>query len=544
MSTKRSWLETTHPAYDEQREEWEINERRMRGGRGVLTELTPFEWEITPGQTQPLSGRDVQPTPQLLTKYVHGALHYTLRQNNAVYLNFPDRYAAIMAGHLIRNSPLPGASLNFGTLGEVRRKQDIDEPTPAELLYYNTDGIGVDGSQWRTYWLHVIKGAVNAGMRWVLAQGPKTAPSSRQDEIDGLRPFLTDYSPLAVKNWDYDRGRLQMAIIHRTVRKLTVDSNGTLSGNTGEKQLLLLTADGFMGFGREFSNGGWYIFDKDHNLVRFGFYEQTDGQIPMAPLYYERLRHTPGSSALCRSGTFELGQAAIAYMNLASSADFDAQDGAASAVALRGVDDAGFNLFVNKAKEGNRYVPLIPHAQNPQLVPEVGDISVGGVAADVFDKRLKAKRQEAEELMLNELEAAPYASGESKKASFADAKEPRLSILAGEVETVQNAMIHFLEQLWGQGIPRPTGSVEWPETFGLERPVQDIKDFFTTAKESGMRSATAEKKAFLMLVRKLGIVGDDESRAEIEQELNESADLVRQLAEAELQSLRRPQPTV
>lgn len=515
MSTKRAFLSAKHPCYDEQKALWEKNERRMRGGIEVVDELVPFDWEILGGD------------------------HYKHRQDQAVYLNFPDRFASIMAGHLMRNSPIAGAALNFGTLGEVRRRRDIDEPTRAELLYYNTDGRGSDGSEWRSYWMHVIKGAIATGHRWVLCEGPPRAPRNRGSERGGLRPFVSDYSPVAVHNWHYEDGRLVMAVIKRRVRRLRLDQQGQLQGNAGEDQTLLLTADGFTGFGPEFRNGGWYTFDSNHEMTGFGFYEDTDGQIPMVALYYERQRPTVGTNAISRSGVTEMGNAAVAYMNLSSAADFDAWDGATSCAAVLGADEDGFNLFVTKRNEGNRYAPLPIH-KDGQHVPEIQDTSTGIVVADVFEKGLKRKRQEAEELMLNELEAAPYASGASKEASFADAKEPRLAVMAAEVGTAQNAVIHFLEQLWAGRPINTQGAVEWPERFSLEQPVEEIKKFFEALQFAELRSATAEKKAIMVMARKLGISGDDEDRAVIEEEIEASAKIREEADRAEIERTLRP----
>lgn len=516
--TDRSFLESTHPCYEEQKFLWEKNERRMRGGDEVLSELVPFDWE-----------EDRSPDS-----------HYVMRQNMAVYLNFPDRFGSIMAGHLMRNTPQPGAALNFGTLGEVRRKRDIDIPTPAELLFYNTDGRGNDGSEWKTYWLHVLKGAISTGHRWILAESPREAPRNRLNEIRGLRPFLTDFSPLSVRNWLYQNGRLMMAIIHRRTRRLRVNAQGQLIGNGGEKQILLLTADGFDGFGPQWRNGGWYTFDEEHELTGFGFYEATDGEIPMVPLYYERQKSQRGTNAISRAGVTEMGNAAIAYMNLSSAADFDAWDGATSAAAVLGADEEGFNLFVNMRNRGNRYAPLPPHKDNPSLIPEIQDTSSGAVVADVFDKRLKSKREEAQELMLNELEAAPYASGASKQVTFADAKEPRLAIMAAEMATAQNAVIHFMEQLWVNAPINTQGSAEWPETFDLEQPAQEIKTFFESLQISGLRSPTAEARALTIMARKLGISGDDQSRQKIEQEIMQSAEDRKRKDEAEIKQMIQP----
>jgi hypothetical protein len=497
---KRSFLDSTHPTYRDQYQLWRRNERRMLGGDEILEELIPFDWEHDRGPES----------------------HYNLRKENAVYLNFPDRFASLMVGHMMRQAPEAGGTLSFGTLGDVRRLRDIDEPSPAELFYYNTDGLGSDGSQWNSYWTHVIKGAISTGHRWILAEGPPQQPGNRGREIAGLRPVLTDFSPLQVRNWHYENGKLVMALIDRYTRTLRLNDQGELEGNEGELETLLLTADGFVGFGQEFRNGGWYVFDPEGELKRFGFYEETEGEIPMVALYYERLKAGSQTSAISRSGITEMGNAAVGYMNLASGADFDAWDSATSALALLGADDVGFNVFVAKRNEGNRYAPL-PANQDTGEIPKIQDVSTGAITADVFDKRLKAKRQEAVELMLNEIESAPYASGESKRVSFMDAKAPRLAVLASELETAQNSIIHFVELMWGRGRPQPSGAVEWPREFDLLDVAHTAKDFFEIENLAQLRSPTAARKVMVAVTQRMGIVGDTEERTTVEREYEESA---------------------
>lgn len=493
-----SFLGSFHPAYEEQREEWELNLRRARGGLHVLRELVPFIWELPEGE------------------------QINERKQMAVYLNFPDRFASILAGHLMRAAPAPGASLDFGTLGDVRRRRDIDEPTPAELFYYNTNGIGKDGSQWNNCWTQIVKGAVTMGHRWLLLEGPQRGPRNRLEEIQGLRPYLTNYGPLSVTNWAFQNGQLVMAIIKRRVRRLRID-DGRLQGNAGEVETLLLTAEGFNGFGAEYSDGGWYSFDQDGEMTDFGFYEQTEGQIPMTMLAYDRLEPEGDYMAISRSGTTEMSQAAIAYMNLASAADFDAWDGASSVQALMGVDEESFNVFIRKVKEGSRYAPVKANMDSGN-VPQIHDMSTGVVVADVFDRRLKLKRQEAVELMLNEIEAAPYASGESKQVSFTDAKVPRLTLLAAETESAQNTIIHFAELMWGRPGTRPQGATEWNREFDLRDLRKEISEFFSTVTTARLRSPTAETKAMVTFARKLGIVGDTEELSQVEAEYRDAAE--------------------
>lgn len=498
-----AFLDSVHPEYDERWPEWLLSYKRLVGGRHALDELVPFEWEVPDGE------------------------HHRMRKAQAIYPNFSDQYANVLAGHLTRNAPVVEDSLSFGTLGAVRRQKDIDEPSPAELLYYNTDGQGVNGSQWDPFWLHVIKGAVALGHWWVLVEGPPRVPSSFQDEIDGLRPWLSTYSPLSVRNWEWQNGRLMMLLVHRRVFRIVLGAEGRIERQyTTEK--LLLTADGFLGFGRQFSNGGWYRFDEDHNLVQFGFFELTEGQIPAAPLYYERLRQSPISFACSKSGTVELGNLSVAHMNQTSAMLFDAWDAASSTAAVLGADADGYNLFIQKMKAGNRFapVPLMKDLEHPP-VPQIADTSMGGVVSNVFDTTIRKIEDTAERLMMEQLNSAPYASGESKKVTWREGKSPRLTIMAGEVETAQNTIIHFAEQMWGTArAGRPAGAVEWPRSFDIAQPADEIMKYFQVVEMSQLRSPTAEARAMLALLRRLALMPDDETKAKIERELGVSAEAV------------------
>lgn len=501
----RKWLESHHPIYDANIEQWQKNEARMRGGAEILDDLSRFDWEQEKGE------------------------HYKERQKNAVYLNFPDRFATVMVGHMMRQAPEVGNRLSFGTLGEVRRIRDVNTPTPAELVYYNTDGVGNDGSQWNNFWTRAAKASFACGFRWIIAEGPETPPQNFQDAINGRRPFLSHLSPTSVTNWDFVEGQLGFAIIKRAKRVLRLVTDNDFTNNM-ENEYLVMVRRGYDALGSEFVNGGWFTFDKDGILGKFGSFQNTRGEIPMVAMFYERVDPDSGGPNIARPGVTELGQAAIAYMNLASAADYDAWDGASTVRAVIGADDDAFNVFIRKIKAGNRYAPIPPNKDGaPQQQVQIEDISSGAIAGNVFDLRLKAKRQEAMELMLNELQAAPYASGESKKISFTDSRAPRLSMLASELETAQNTMIHFLELMWGN--PLPSGSVEWEREFDLLNASAAVNDYFTIEQLAGFKSPTAGTKAMMQVVKALGIVGDDATRTTIEKEFQTSAETAQKLAE-------------
>lgn len=499
----RKWLESRHQIYAANIDLWQKNESRMRGGPEVLEELSRFDWEVEKGE------------------------HYLERQKNAVYLNFPDRFATVMVGHMMRQAPDVGNRLNFGTLGEVRRIRDINTPTAAELTYYNTDGVGNDGSQWNNFWTRAAKAAFACGFRWVIAEGPDNPPTNFQDVINGKRPFLSHLSPTAVTNWDFVDGQLGFAIIKRAKRVLQLVSDTEFT-NDVEVEYLVMVRRGYTALGGEFQNGGWFIFDKDGALGSFGSFKNTRGEIPMVALFYERVDPDSGTPTMARPGVTELGNAAIAYMNLASAADYDAWDGASTVRAVLNADEDAFNIFIRKVKAGNRYAPVPPNKDSTKEA-SIQDVSGGSIAGNVFDLRLQSKRQEAMELMLNELQAAPYASGESKKISFTDSRAPRLAMLASEIETAQNTMIHFLELMWGN--PLPTGSVEWEREFDLLNASAAVNDYFTIEQLAGFKSPTAGTKAMMQVIKALGIVGDDETRKKIEDEFMSAAVKAQEMAE-------------
>lgn len=539
MPDRYSFLQSKHPVYEAQRKQWLVNLRRMLGGRYILSELVPFDWE----------------------KDRSDGSHYAMRQEQAVYHNYPDRFAAMMVGHMMRQAPQVDAALKFGTLGVVRRKEDIQIPTPAELLYYNTDGVGNDGSQWDNYWTQVGKRAVCFGHQWVLSEAPPQAPVTRQGELNGLRPYLSDYSPLSVPQWDYQYGRLGMAIIKRTVRRMRVDGQGALAGNRGEVEYLLMTRPGWEGFGAPFDEGGWFTFNAELEPTGFGKFTATGGEIPLAPLYYERIKLDAAededalAATVSRSGITELGNAAIAAMNSESARRFDAWDMAQSVMAVLGADDKGFRVFINRLAQGTKYAPLPSPEDAPTKNPEVRDMSTGTQASEVFSKMEADHKQSVQELMLNEMQSAPYASGTSKRLTWTDSRAPRLSTFASEFENCQNAHIRWQEQLWNseeyQTTRNASGSTTWRRDFDLLDPIEAGTAFFQMESTAGINSPTLDAKVMMLVAEGMGAIADDEEAETIRQELLTSAEtkierqeqdmeLKKQMAEAKVAQSSRP----
>lgn len=507
---RNKWLNVTSPIYDECVGEWARNEKLYFGGRTVIdTELILFDWELPNGPRA------------------------KARADSAVYTNYVDRFCDIMSGHIYRQRPTPEDTLDFGGLGDVPRVRNQRRPSPAELIYYNADGLGRDGSQWDPYWKSVTNMAIVTGHRWVYVEGPKDAPTSRLDEINGLRPYLTDYSPRAVTNWHYDNGQLAFAIVRRAVRRPRVD-RGVLTGNLPEIEYLFLVREGFSDFGDAYADGGWFLFDKDGDLIDFGEdgWADTQGEIPMTPLYYQRVRPQENMHRMSRSGVTEIGNAAVLDMNLQSAANWDLWDAAASAMALAGVDKDGYNLFMEIIKSGSRYAPLQIN-EDTKAMPTVLDLAMGAAVAQAFATRIGQNKDQVLELMLNEIQVSPDASGAARQVTWTDVKAPRLSDLASNVETAQNAVLPWLEGMWGESAP--SASTAWKREFDLIDPMASGALFFEMERTAGIKSATLDRKILVSVAKSSGFLGDDAEQQKVESEYDASAKKAEDAANAAAQ---------
>ncbi len=481
------WLDSEHLMYAANKLTWEKNERRLRGGDYVLTELRRFAWEEEAGAS------------------------IKEREAEATYINFVAAFADIMVGHLFREAPAPDEGLTFGTLGRVARANANDDPSRAEQVYYNSDGEGNDGSQWNTFWSEEMKWAMATGHRWILVDAPAQQPRHRADELKGLRPYLQSFSPLAVPLWHYDQGRLAYAVVRYKDFAPFFNANGDLVVSNTGLWYLLLVRRGYEGLGPEWAEGGWWKFDPEKAQLDHGTYDATDGEIPLFPLFYQRDKVV----SISRPGVTELGQVAVSYMNLSSAADFDAWDSAASIQFLLGATAEVHNLVVAKLKEGSRIVPV--PATGEGNIPAIADSNAGAVPAGVFDTRLNRKMVEADRLASMEASVEPGSSGASKRAGFVDTKAPRLALMAGEIESAQNNAIYFFEKFFGAA--KPTGAVKWPRQYDLVALSNSITELFNMLGLVQAQSPTLIVRAVVAFLKERQIVTDERDLAVIAQEL-------------------------
>jgi len=519
------FLGQVHPVYAAHEELWQRNEIRLRGDDEVLDELRQFDWEREGGEV--------------------GASRFASRKQQATYLNFPEMLATSLTGHLMKSSPPVDKSLTFGELGEVRRSEDQATPSFAELVFYNVDGVGNDGSQWPNWWTTVTKRAMATGHRWLFVDQPAGVDGvvTVEDVLNGVRPFLVEFSPLDIVNWHFVNGQLVFAVLKRAERSPLLNADGELEGNDFVDRYTLFVREGFDGLGEQFVGGGWWRFDEEFEPLLgadgqplTGDWSSFGGEIPLWAHFYDRDPGTRTKPAMSRSAITHLGQAAIGYMNLESACEFDAWDAAMSMLFFIGVSPETFNEVTQQASGGSRWVGLrhttveggvLDEGLQP-IMPQIHDGSTGAVPAGVFESALDRIVENASRMAAQEATGRPESSGLSKRAGFGDIKAPRLALLASEMEQSQNTAIRWLEMAFG--FERPSGVVRWQREFDLLSLSDEVGELFDLVGKAGVRSARLDARSIVLSAQERGVILDDEEAAMVEDELSAAARL-RQIQE-------------
>lgn len=488
-----SFLDSRHPIYVANHARWVLNEARYAGGDDVLDELEPFDWET-----------DLS---------VDG--HLQKRKNQAIYINFPEIFCSALAGHLLRFAPKPGNNLDFGGLGKVGKTKATN--SRADMIYQNPDGPGATGSGWDLWWSDTSKLAAVTGHRWIYVESPDEAPMTQAREAQGMRPYLAEYSPIDVTNWSYDgKGNLMFAVLrfweYYPERVVTFAfDQATLQGFS----YLLLVREGYVGMGPEYAGGGWFKFTPEKEPYDSGDFADTMGEIPLFPLFYERSKGTRKRPGMSRPGVTELGQAAIAGMNVGSAANFNAIDIGQGLTFFMGVDQDGQELAVGQIKRGDRWIGVPPN-EDTEITPHLAMSGQASVTSSLFDARERAIWAAAVQLGISEAagpSAAPSAkggpgqSGAGQQASHATSQAPKITKVAANLEQAQQIAIDFLHLRFGLG--KSTGSVTWPKKFDLVELVDRIKQYFEVSRLSGVASPTVDSTAMTQVAKDKGLIGAD-----------------------------------
>lgn len=504
-----AFLGAVHPVYKANMAAWAREERRLYGGDPVLKELVRFDWEEENGP------------------------HYVSRQTYATYINLPKIHSALITGHVGKKRPKPGSGMSFGTLGKVReRTKLVGQPTRAELLYYNTDGVGQDGSEWAAWWDAAADRAEATGHRWISVEVPRRDPTlatvlSLADEIAGARPFLVEYSPLRVPNWWYHNGELQFAVIRPTVDEPTIGPNGTLQmPQLNARGYYLMVREGCELLGTKYRAGGWWLWNSRFQLIDNGGWDKTGGMIPLFPLFADADPGTDELPAISRSQTTEIGNAAVGIMNLISSRDWDAMDAASSKLFILGVSPANAEAILDQM-QGSQIVcvPQEQQADGNPTTPSVHDGSQGAVPSNVFKTLLDAKFAEAQRLMVDKATADKASSGAKQVASFTEATAPLLTRRARYRQQAESTAIFFSELRWGAaslpGSP-PQGYSAWPDEYELAPLIDSIDAALDSLRRAGATSEALVVDLLMQMLQERGVMPENIDPSKIEEELRAS----------------------
>lgn len=462
------WLDAEHEVYAANKAAWEREERRYYGGDPVVdAELVQFDGETV--------------------------ATFEARKTWADYTNFVLAHVRAITGELSRHRPEIGAGISLGGMGDVRpRGEIVGRPTKGELFKYNIDGVGQDGSEFEPFMDGVDELAQVTGHRWLMVESPQGAGSTLplRDVLAGQRPFAVHFSPLDVPLWSIVRGQLQFAVIRVETDEPRIVDGKFVDGS--DKGYYLLVRKGCTALGEEFQGGGWWLYDSEKRLQSSAVWRWPEGDIPLWIHYGQRSRGTAEKPAISKSGTMELGQIAVALMNITSARDANFWDGCNPLTIFLNAGPAEMKALADQIEARGIYAGLpgqLDAAGNPVPIT-VHESAASVVPATVSEQVIASKFAAAREQSFQQLTSTPESSGESKKAGHAENKAPVLALRARERQQSENTLIHFFEKRFG--IASPSGSSQWPTDFDLDPLVEAVDKTIARLQLLAVRSPTLE----------------------------------------------------
>jgi len=442
---------------------WAKNERRLRGGYDIVDELFPWDYE-TKGQGE-----------------------HKERQDRAVYVNFPARMTEKFVGHLSREAPRPGDAVSFGPLGEIT-PTPAGELTRADMLYRSVDGTGDYGTDWVSFFDGVQKRAMATGHRWLVVEMPAVPEESRgkqmtkADEDAGQRPYVVEYSPTKVPDWHYDNGVLQWLLVKYGVRVPKVE--GGKFEAVEEERTTLYVRSGYTGLGTSFMLGGWFMYDAEDKLIDFGDWERTNGEIPAVPFFYDTDKTT-----FSRPATTQIGQIAVAHMNLGSAGDNDAIEGGIRRIWGLGIRPEEHEQVVKQVKAGSRFVSISTSSaegRNPQIID-----SASASANEAVESRMTRHEESAAFLAMDELRTGANTSGFARQMEFFNVKSPRLALMARHRSAAENAILRYAILRWGE-MDTSSAFIKWKPDYDPSPVIKDVAEVFALLTEREINSTTLD----------------------------------------------------
>jgi hypothetical protein len=500
ITNSLDFLDAKHRLWTRWVETWRMNERRAFGR--YQTDLMRFGGE-----------KDER---------------YAQRQDRATYVNFMRSHAQAVTGQLrVQGAPTPeNGRFSFGALGEVHPRSALPESdeTYGDLVYYNIDGVGGDGSEYPVFMDSVDERAQHAGHRILMVEVPplnaigRNAPTQGEapeitanDVLAGRRPYAIEFPAGAMTMWATTYGRRDFAIL-----RVPVDSGKVVDGKWVEPPAVdasgnglgyyLLVRAGCTLLGSTYDKGGYWLFSPDKKLIRTSQWSpRLNGEIP---LWYHYGLKDPGTEAEpseSASTTEGLGRVGVSLMDTMSARDWDAFDAAGSRKWLLN----GSMATAEETKEQWDAKSMLITVQ-PAFDPRTGDTnpvtlyddSAGAVAPAVFQAIIDAKFVEAREQSFQTLTSMPGSSGWSKEAGWLEVKAPYLARRASYRQQSDQNMVRFMNLRFG----RPaSGFAQWQREYTLTPVVEEIEASIDLMQRASLRSPTLEPELVIGAVkRRLG----------------------------------------
>ena len=502
-----------HPTWTKYQKIWEKNEKYLLGDPSVYEDLKKYVWELAGD----LAG-------------------YKERKEEAIYINFMELMMEKFTGTLLEQPGTP----DFGTLGDHEQ-----EGSSAHVVYRNFDGVGEDARGFHAFWMDTISLAWATSFRWIFVEATTQGAKSKADEKAGLRPYVTDYSPVSSPNWHFANGELQWVYFKLKPRNLRVEGNKFKDDS--KDAFYVLVRQGYQGLGEEFAAGGWWMFDEKGQEIEgdsgpmHGDWSKTGGKIPISRLFYVRKKGTditPPSSDGAR-------RLSLQHMNvladLLNDIHFSGSRQTFFTVSIEQWDalvnpkDATGESSHEDSKEGGaadspiygRHVPIpaVPGVDNK--FHDTGAVSASGT----ITAGLNAIVERITRFMLREISSAPGESGESRRLMSLDGLSPKLVHIASNLEETVTTTIRFVEMRYGNATP--AGFMTWNKRFDLRGAVAKLREIVDLMAASGFTSKSVVLRMFLRVLKEVGFELDKEDgdgkiteesiRAEIEASLASEA---------------------
>lgn len=499
----KSIVGLTRAEYTNNLESWRRNEKRFTAGDDVYDELRPFQWESAIKAVDNESG-SVTANPDLGS--------YKARQASAVCVEFAAMTREKFGGLLFQHFPQEGKGLDLGTL------RSRDNGWRADALLKNADGTGDAARSLESFWRDEMELAMSTRFRWIMAEAPAGGASSLAEE-EGNRPYLVGFSPVSVPYWHFERGNLQCIRIVLEDSAPALGEDGKVS-HAVRKRHYLMTREGFAGWGDsegfEFSSGGWWIVDDEGNQVVVdekpmrGDWSSTGGEIPVAPLFYER-----GEIGNRDTGITHIGRIQTEFMNQLSAMFYSSWVSGSGVVFFAGADNEQWDAMRHAGMFGGQWIPIPP--KTTDTGGAASNVSIQALSAFDASPGIKTSLEWllklATQLVIRELTTSPDASGAARQLEFVQGNSPRLSNMGANAQDCMTTIHRYLELRWGAS--EPTGSVKWTKRFDLRTAIEKMRGVLELMAEASASSPTVVSELLVSALRSEGFIPDESDDKEV-----------------------------